>query len=234
MHVPPAPASPALVLFDIDGTLTRRIGPHHLETLQESVRKVMRVETDAARIDTAGALDCDILMSLMTGAGITRRAAREALPAVIQMAQRLYTRRCPGDLRRRVCPGVRQLLSRLARRNAVTGLVTGNLSRIGWKKMERAGLKHYFRYGAFAEMGRTRAELAGIAIREARSEGWIARDSRLFLVGDHPNDVNAAKSNGMQSVAVATGVISRDELARHAPDFLLDDLRSVTMETFFA
>ena len=43
------------------------------------------------------------------------------------------------------------------------GLVTGNLTRIGWTKMERAGFRRYLRFGAFAEMARDRAGLVGIA-----------------------------------------------------------------------
>ena len=77
--------------------------------------------------------------------------------------------------RRKVCPGVRDLLRRLTARGVVIGLVTGNLSRIGWRKMERAGLRPYFRFGAFAEMARDRAGLVRIAIRRARrSDGSAA------------------------------------------------------------
>ena len=53
------------------------------------------------------------------------------------------------------------------------GLVTGNLTRIGWWKLERAGLRRYFRFGAFGEMARNRAGLARLALRRARQEGWI-------------------------------------------------------------
>ena len=81
-------------------------------------------------------------------------------------------------------------------------LVTGNLARIGWKKMERAGLKDYFRFGAFAGMAPTRAALARLAIRRAHAEGWIARDARIALIGDAPSDILAAKANRARAVAV--------------------------------
>jgi phosphoglycolate phosphatase-like HAD superfamily hydrolase len=151
------------------------------------------------------------------------------MPSIIAGAQRIYARTCP-DLRRRVCPGVRMLLYKLHRRNIATGLVTGNLTRIGWKKMERAGLRHYLRYGAFAELARDRAGLVRIAIVEARRRGWIDRLSPIALIGDHPNDINAARANRIRSIAVATGVVGAEELARHAPDILVPDLRSLSME----
>jgi phosphoglycolate phosphatase-like HAD superfamily hydrolase len=126
---------------------------------------------------------------------------------------------------------VRALLYRLHRRGVVTGLVTGNLTRIGWKKMEHAGIRHYFRFGAFAELARDRAGLVRLAVRQARRQGWITRESPVSLIGDHPNDVKAARANNVRSIAVATGLCPIEELAEHNPDFLVPDLRSLRLET---
>jgi phosphoglycolate phosphatase-like HAD superfamily hydrolase len=112
----------------------------------------------------------------------------------------------------------------------VTGLVTGNLTRIAWKKMDHAGLRPYFRFGAFAEQAKDRSGLARLAIREARRQKWIDSSSRISLIGDHPNDVNAARANGARSIAVATGVISLEELQSHSPDVLLADLRDIRLD----
>ncbi len=202
----------------------RKAGPHHGEVLVEAVRRVVGIETTIGGIPVAGMLDGDILAAMMQAAGMRRTEIRAYMPAVIEKAQMLYGRCCP-DLRRRVCPGVRPLLPKLLRRDAVTGLVTGNLSGIGWKKMDRAGLRSYFRFGVFADMGRSRTELARIARKRAIAEGWVSRRATVLLVGDHPNDIAAARANRIVSVAVATGIVPRAELARHSPDFLLDDLR---------
>jgi phosphoglycolate phosphatase-like HAD superfamily hydrolase len=123
------------------------------------------------------------------------------------------------------------LLYRLHRRGIATGLVTGNLTRIGWKKMERAGLREYLRFGAFAEMARDRVGLVRIAIRQARREGWIGRNARIAHLGDHPNDIHAAKANGICSVAIATGRIAMEELALHQPDILVPDMRALSIAT---
>jgi phosphoglycolate phosphatase-like HAD superfamily hydrolase len=126
------------------------------------------------------------------------------------------------------------LLWRLSRRHIPAALVTGNLTRIGWTKMERAGLRRYFRFGAFAEMAPDRAGLTRMAIREARRQGWIGPGAKVTLIGDHPNDVKAAFANGIRSMAVATGLTGKQELAEHAPDLLLDDLRSLTVDMLLA
>ena len=227
----PAPA-PALVLFDIDGTLIRRAGAHHREALVAAVRMVTGLETTTDHIPVQGMLDRDILAWMMRDGGASASKIRRAMPAVIRKAQQVYVRRCP-DLRRKVCPGVRQLLYRLSRRRAVAGLVTGNLTRIGWRKMERAGLRQYLGFGAFAEMGNDRAALVKVALRMARKEGWIGGTTPVSLIGDHPNDILAARANGVRSIAVATGVCGVDALREHLPDVLVGDLRALKMETLF-
>ncbi|MBE0658711.1 MAG: HAD family hydrolase [Bryobacteraceae bacterium] len=219
----------SLVLFDIDGTLLRRAGPAHRESLEHAVWRVARVRTTVDGIPVAGMLDREILRQMMSAGGMKPGEIRAAMPDVIEAAMRIYPRRCP-DLSRKLCPGVRAFLRALARRGAVCGLVTGNLSRIGWTKMRRAGIEAHFRFGAFAEQGRTRAELARLAIREARKQGWIGRRSRIALVGDHPNDVAAARANSIVSVAVGTGVVSWEELTGSGPDLAVTDLRFLSPE----
>ncbi len=218
-----------LVLFDIDGTLIRRAGPHHRQALVDAVRRTTGLETTTDGVPVAGMLDRDILTVMMARGGMPNVAIRRAMPEIVRRAQWLYSRSCP-DLQRKVCPGVRALLRRLEGRGVVTGLVTGNLTRIAWKKMEHAGLRPYFRFGAFAEQARDRSGLARMAIREARRQKWIGPASPISLIGDHPNDVNAARANGARSIAVATGVISLEELQSHSPDILLADLRGIRLD----
>jgi phosphoglycolate phosphatase-like HAD superfamily hydrolase len=155
------------------------------------------------------------------------------MPDLVRRAQSIYVRNCPPTLRSKVCPGVRECLARLKRLGAVTGLVTGNLSRIGWKKMERAGLKPYFRFGAFAESALERSALVREAIGHARAQGWIGKSGRIWYIGDHPNDIRAARANGVGSIAVATGLSNADELSSHGPDMLVEDLRALDVETLF-
>jgi phosphoglycolate phosphatase len=221
--------SDALVLFDIDGTLIRRAGPHHREALVEAIRRTAHVETTTEGVPVAGMLDRDILTSMMLRAGMSRTAIKRVMPEVIARAQSIYVRRVP-DISRNVCPGVRSVLRRLTARGVVIGLVTGNLSRIGWRKMERAGLRQYFRFGAFAEMARDRAGLVRIAILRARKEGWISRGSAIWLIGDHPNDVLAAQANGIRAVAVGTGIVPLQELQAHSPQLAVPDLRALSLD----
>jgi phosphoglycolate phosphatase len=218
----------ALVLFDIDGTLVRRAGPHHREALVYGIRRVTGLETTTEGIPVQGMLDPDILTIMLRRAGASRAMIRRSIPQIIQAAERHYLRTCPA-LHGKHCPGVEPLLERLTRRGVLLALVTGNLTRIGWRKLERAGLRGYFRFGAFGEMANTRAGLARLAIREARRCGWITREAPISLIGDAPADILAARANRIRVIAVQTGITPPEELRALAPDFLIGNLRHLRL-----
>ena len=219
----------ALTLFDIDGTLVRRAGPHHREALVYAVRRVTGLETTTDGIPVQGMLDPDILTIMMRTAGARRSAIRKALPEVLRAAERYYLRVCPVLVGKH-CPGVEPALEKLVRRGILLGLVTGNLTRIGWRKLKRAGLRDYFRFGAFGEMARTRGGLARIAIREARQRGWIDRAAPISLIGDAPADILAARENGIRAICVQTGITPLEELEALRPDVFLKDLRELRLK----
>ncbi len=214
----------AIVLFDIDGTLVRGAGPHHKDALVTGIRRVTGLETTLDGIATAGTLDRDLIALMLRAAGYSDDKIRAALPEIVEVCQAAYLQNCASDLRTFVCVGVREFLEQLRVHEAVLGLVTGNLSQIGWRKVELAGLRDYFSVGAFSEDGHTRAELARIAAARAQAYCGEAPGCPVILIGDHANDVEAAKANGFQSVAVATGVSSLDELEKFSPDLAVCDL----------
>jgi phosphoglycolate phosphatase len=218
----------ALVLFDIDGTLTRRAGPHHRDALVVGIRRVTGLETTTEGIPVQGMLDPVILAAMMRRVGAKAADVRESMPAIMQAAERYYLRVCP-ELHDKHCPGVEPVLERLTRRNVLLALVTGNLTRIGWRKLERAGLRDYFRFGAFGEMAKTRAALAKLAIRQARREKLIERDTPISLIGDATSDIIAAHANGIRSISVRTGITPVEELRALRPDVLLKDLRELRL-----
>jgi phosphoglycolate phosphatase len=216
-----------LILFDIDGTLVRRAGPHHRQALVDAVRQITALDSTTEGIPVHGMLDPDILTLMMRHAGLDETAIRAAMPRIIETAQDVYQNSVP-DLRDKTCPGVVPLLDRLHARGSILALVTGNLTRIGWRKLERAGLSHYFRFGAFGEMAPTRGGLARLAIEQARRAGLVDVTSPISLVGDATQDVIAARENGIRAIAVRTGITPAEELEASAPDVLIDDLTHLT------
>jgi len=219
----PKYASDLLLLFDIDGTLVRRAGPHHRQALVDAVRAVTGVETTTEGIPVHGMLDPDILSQMLERAGTPPQAAVDAMPRILEEAERVYEAICP-DLRGRSCPGAKRLLLQLARHRIPCVLVTGNLTRIGWKKLECAGLKRFFVFGSFAGTAHTRTHLARNAIRLARRKGLLNARTQIWLLGDAPQDVLAARANRIGCVAVHTGVSEPRDLGRLRPTMLLRDL----------
>ena len=222
--------SRALVLFDIDGTLVRRAGPHHRRALEFAARKVTGLASATTEgIPTQGMLDTDIVELMLANVGLGRRKISEAIQEIFRLAGVHYVRIVP-NLEKKRCPAARLLLWHLRQKGVPAGLVTGNIPRIGWKKMERAGLKHYLGFGAFAGSAKDRAGLVKLALEHARRERLIDATTPVTLIGDHPNDILAAKRNGVRVVAVATGVVGEAELAEHRPDILVPDLRALRTE----
>ncbi len=222
--------SGSLVLFDIDGTLMRGAGRYHKDALVEGIRLVTGRATTLDGISTSGMLDRDLIAAMLHATGESEWRIRKCLSRIVMECQSCYTSNCAIDLSPFVCVGVHEILRSLHARGAKTGLVTGNLSAIGWKKVEQAGLAEYFSIGAFAENGRTRMRLAQIAVWRARRQRLITKDARISLIGDHPNDVQAAKANGFQAIAVATGVSSLAELRASKPDILVANLTELDLE----
>jgi phosphoglycolate phosphatase-like HAD superfamily hydrolase len=107
-----------LVLFDIDGTLMRRAGPHHRQALVHGIRKVTGLETTTDGIPVQGMLDPAILAEMMRRAGAKRALIRQAMPEIQRAAERYYRRVCP-PLEGKHCPGVPALLERLARHGSL-------------------------------------------------------------------------------------------------------------------
>src|SRR5919199_4222457 len=103
-----APAA-ALVLFDIDGTLVRRAGPHHRQALVDAVRAVTGAESTTDGLPVHGMLDPDILTLMMRAAGLADAEIVTMMPRIIEAAQDIYEASVP-DLRDRTCPGVTPLL----------------------------------------------------------------------------------------------------------------------------
>ncbi len=221
-----------LVLFDIDGTLLRRSGPAHRQALERAAGRVAGVAVSIDGIPVAGMLDRDILLEMLRRAGVGRSRARALLDEIGRAAQNIYARICP-DLRRKVCPGVRPRCAAWSAGACRAAWSTGNLERIAWTKMRRAGLEGYFALGPFPAT-RRRAPRSSAWPPRAPAAPAFCRGARVVYIGDHPNDVRAAREAGARIVAVGTGVVSGDALLGEKPDLYVPDLRALRLDDLFS
>jgi phosphoglycolate phosphatase-like HAD superfamily hydrolase len=130
----------------------------------------------------------------------------------------------PGKLRERdgrLMPGFPELLEALREaRGARVGLATGNFSGSARLKLEHFGIHGYFEGGGFGEESEDRAAVVRRAL-DLLADGLDASD--VFVIGDTPHDITAAKANGAVAVGVATGGNSVDELRKCGADIVFGD-----------
>ena len=179
------------------------------------MHRVTGFEITLAGILLHGSTDTAILREACHQAGIPAQVMEAQTEAILEaMRTTVAERRHELDLVR--MPGVEEVLKHLARRGALLGVATGNLEMIGWIKIERAGLREWFRFGGFSDHFPIRAELVGQAAAKARE--LAGKGARICVVGDTPRDIEAARANFLSVIAVATGSFSLEELAKYQPE----------------
>ncbi|MGA8108903.1 MAG: HAD family hydrolase [Acidobacteriaceae bacterium] len=209
-------------LFDIDGTLVRHRDRIHFDAFYESVRGVMGRDLDLDGVILAGNTDPGILRDAFRLANVEESVWRPHREEVLRaMCATVAARR--AQLLPTVMPGVEASLAHLQRKGALLGVATGNLEEIGWIKIENAGLRSWFAFGGFCDRFEVRADMIAHAAAQARailaaeSAASSSAPPSICVIGDTPFDIDAARTNGLPTIAVATGRYSFDELMEHDP-----------------
>ncbi|MEI6070939.1 MAG: HAD family hydrolase [Verrucomicrobiae bacterium] len=210
-----------LFLFDIDGTLITTGGAGEA-ALIHAMKIRFGVAEDFGGMVLAGSTDAVIARDLLEKHGLAATAGNIAalLDCYLQ-----HLAACMPSHSGRVLPGMIPVLDALrARPDAVLALLTGNLARGAEIKLRHYGVWDYFEFGAFADDHHDRNELGKFAgARAVEKHGVPFPPDRIFVIGDTPKDIGCGRAIGAKTVAIATGIHSRQELASHAPDFLFDD-----------
>jgi phosphoglycolate phosphatase-like HAD superfamily hydrolase len=209
-------------LWDIDGTLIQSGGAGE-RALVVALREEFGI---------AGTLE-DIELAGRTDPWIARRVlAKFTVPDTTENVSRYlgrYLRALPGEVNNpqaRTLPGIRELLTAFKNRQDVAqGLLTGNLRRGAEIKLTHHDLWVHFEFGAFADDSETRDELGPHAVRRASAHHSVEFSAdRVFVVGDTPHDIACGKIIGAQTIAVATGRFSVEELRACEPTAVFRDL----------
>jgi phosphoglycolate phosphatase len=201
-------------LFDIDGTLANTHGGVHFHSFHAALREIYGCEGRIDPVPVHGNTDIGILRAALEHYGQMPTDFEVRLPAARALMCSEVARKVE-EMDVRLCPGVRELLAVLHQRGKLIGVVTGNLEQIGWHKLERGGVRHFFDFGSFSDTREKREDIFRHAIELARE--LRGPQTSACFIGDTPSDIRAAEYLGAPVVAVATGIYSQEELAREGP-----------------
>ena len=208
-------------LFDIDGTLLNCTDAEHYFAFCEALTELAGRPVNLDGVVAHGNVDVGILRDALQLANVPESAWRPRLDEVRAGMCRFVAGRA-DELRLTVLPGVREVLERLRARGAVLGVATGNLEGIGRVKLAQCGLLARFDFGGWSDAHEYRRDVFRAALAQART--LAGSDARVCVVGDTPADVEAAQVNGLDVIAVATGIYPFDELAALKPTRCLRSL----------
>ncbi len=216
-----------VVLFDIDGTLLRE-GLAPKIAFARALRETYNTSGPVQNFRFAGMTDPECIVEIMRLAGVADDVIYQRRAECL----RRYVDHLAVEMQNhdgaKLFPGVRELLERLNKLERVlVGLLTGNILRGASLKLRRWNLEPYFRFGAYGDDHENRSVLAQIALEKARLlTGEPISGADTTVVGDTPRDVICARAIGARAVVVATGQVSRAELAASEPDALLDSFEN--------
>jgi phosphoglycolate phosphatase-like HAD superfamily hydrolase len=132
----------------------------------------------------------------------------------------------PGDSRKGILPGIRELLDALVDRDDFyLALLTGNFEAAARIKLEYFDLWRYFRCGAFGDRAPDRNGLLPRAVATvAACGGPTFATTDAVVIGDTPLDIACARFSAARSIGVATGMHSVAELRAAGADVVFADL----------
>ncbi|MDP1722525.1 MAG: HAD hydrolase-like protein [Candidatus Gottesmanbacteria bacterium] len=223
-----------LILFDIDGTLVQTTSnsvQHWKHRIGKVIKEVYGKEVDF-QIETHrynGGVDRNVLRSIARDAGVTddtvfdahfskaRQVFHDTLKASVESGEILY----------HAHPAALELVQLLYTKNDhALGLITGNIEINAWFKLDHAGMREYFSFGAFADDVNDRNELARHAVAKATkyfAQSFVPRD--VVIIGDTIYDIRCGKHVGATTIGVATGMThGHDDLVKEGADLVVDSL----------
>jgi phosphoglycolate phosphatase len=216
-----------VVLWDIDGTLMRTPGVG-VRAFVAAIEAVTGRTWEPQRLDFGGRTDPDIAALLLGSVGVKDASL---VPAVLAALTREYAA-LDAELQAsvRVMPGVAVALDSLGGRGAVQTTVTGNLEAVARQKLAAAGLadRLQLELGAFgSDVHADRSALVELSLSRVFAAGTAVGRERVWVVGDTPRDLVAARAAGVQCLLVATGTYAYEELSVVGADAVLADLADV-------
>jgi phosphoglycolate phosphatase len=212
-----------LVLFDIDKTLL--VGSRfHYNALKNALSEVYGIEDPKSIKNMQGMTDLKIICTTLSMENIDLKTIKNGLDECMELMYQNYKITLQKN-ELTVLDGVNQLLEDLKHHRIPIGLVTGNMQAIAWLKLEKVGLDQYFQFGGFGDRVLKRSDLVKNAITDSQKTLGLIDKKNIFLIGDTPRDIIGGQKCDVNTIGVATGDFSVEELFTAGADFVIEDLK---------
>jgi len=214
-----------LILFDIDGTLTRTQNGYL--PFNDAILKTFGFAGDIRTVVPDGNTDPLIVGDIFAKAGREVCIGPDTWKSFTSQLQASYRDHVArGMTTIRPMPGAHALLQRLSGQTEFyASVVTGNFEATAQVKLTSAGLMGFLSRGAYASDSAHRPDLPAIARQRWEvATGRTMTAAQCVVIGDTPKDLQCARANGMKCLLVGTGRYPVQELVYWQPDACLTDL----------
>jgi phosphoglycolate phosphatase-like HAD superfamily hydrolase len=213
-----------LLLFDIDQTLINS-GGAGLRALDRACLQLYGIRNAMQDIRPHGKTDPAIAREILRVRLNHSAAETGQIESILEAYLFFLKEEVRLSPNYRVLPGIISILEEaLSRTDVMLGLATGNVELGARIKLDRGKLNPYFEFGGFGSDSEDRTELVRrAASKAARRYGMPIAAADTFVIGDTPLDIDAGKRAGFNTVGVATGSYSIEELVDSGATFAIPD-----------
>ncbi|AUA10261.1 HAD hydrolase-like protein [Streptomyces sp. SID8361] len=216
-------AGPIAALFDIDETLVHTGGSGR-RSWAWAFDRLHGVAADIGEHTSAGETDPQVGRKTFL-AVLGREPSHDEMARLYAAYLWHLSEDIPASEGYRVLDGVEDTLRQITDAGIILGLISGAMEGAARIKMERGRLGRYFVFGAYGSDSPDRAEITRLAMaKAARLHGHDLTRSEVYVVGDTPRDIEAARAANATAVGVASGHYSVEELRAAQADHVLTAL----------
>lgn len=207
-----------VILFDLDGTLTES-GEGIIKSVEYALEKLGVTENDPENLKRY--VGPPLKESFMKFSGLNEEQAEQG----IGYYRERYTK--VGMFENCLYPQIPELLEVLKINDKILGVASSKPEIFVNQILEHFGIAQYFQVIVGSELDGRRSKKEEV-IEEAllRLHMQTERD-KVLMVGDKEQDVNGARSCGLQCIGVAYGYGTREELSQAGAVYIADTVEDL-------
>jgi len=209
------------LLIDLDGTIVNITEPC-IEAAQEatSALRLRNIDTKIG-LEIAKKLQSNLsLDDVFAKFGISKSMGKEFLKAFLNAWYAI------APVKTNSLPRVHTTLQKLSERFQLALITRRNMPKEPiMQELERLGLTQYFKFIVTSKDVEEPKPSPQAFVKAANQLGVPIHD--CAVVGDAIVDIQAGKSAGAKTIAVLSGLFSREELEKQKPDLIIKDINSL-------